>query len=61
MDTELENQASKIKQEQEKQLEEITKTSIEQKSTSEIINRYEKEKRKIEEELSSIGKLNQDI
>lgn len=61
MDTELENQASKIKQEQEKQLEEITKTSIEQKSTSEIINRYEKEKRKIEEELSGIGKLNQDI
>jgi hypothetical protein len=61
MDTELENQASKIKQEQEKQLEEITKTSIEQKSTSEIINRHEKEKRKLEEELSGIGKLNQDI
>jgi hypothetical protein len=57
---ELKNQASKIKQEQEKQLDEITKTSVEQKSTNEIINRYEKEKRKLEEELSGIN-LTQDI
>ena len=41
---ELKNQASKIKQEQEKQLDEITKTSVEQKSTNEIINTYEKKK-----------------
>jgi hypothetical protein len=57
---ELKNQASKIKQEQEKQLDEITKTSVEQKSTNEIINTYEKEKRKLEEELSGIN-LTQDI
>jgi hypothetical protein len=57
---ELENQASKIKQEQEKQLDEMTKTSVEQKSTNEIINTYEKGKRKLEEELSGIN-LTQDI
>ena len=56
----LKNQASKIKQEQEKQLDEITKTSVEQKSANEIINTYEKEKRKLEEELSGIN-LTQDI
>ena len=47
---ELKNQASKIKQE--KQLEEITKTSLEQKDAEDIINTHEKEKRKLEEELS---------
>ena len=57
---ELKNQASKIKQEQEKQLDETTKISMEQKSASEIINTYEKEKRKLEEELSGIN-LTQDI
>jgi hypothetical protein len=57
---ELKNQASKIKQEQEKPLDEITKTSVEQKSMNEIINKYEKEKRKLEEELSGIN-LTQDI
>ena len=57
---ELKNQASKIKQEQEKQLDEITKISIEQKSANGIINIYEKEKRKLEEELSGIN-LTQDI
>ncbi len=57
---ELKNQASKIKQEQEKQLDEITKISLEQKSTSEIINIHEKEKRKLEEELSGIN-LTEDI
>ena len=51
---ELKNQASKIKQEQEKQLDETTKISVEQKSVSEIINIHEKEKRKLEEELSGI-------
>jgi hypothetical protein len=49
---ELKNQASKIKQEQEKQLDEMTKISVEQKSANEIINMHEKEKRKLEEELS---------
>ena len=43
---ELKNQASKIKREQEKQLDEMTKISLEQKSVNEIINTYEKEKRK---------------
>ena len=57
---ELKNQASKIKQEQEKQLDEMTKISLEQKSVNEIINTYEKEKRKLEEELSGIN-LTQDI
>ena len=52
---ELKNQASKIKQEQEKQLDEIKKISVEQKRTNEIINTYEKEKRKLEEELSGIN------
>ena len=52
---ELKNQASKIKQEQEKQLEEITKTSSEQEDADDIINIYEKEKRKLEEELSGIN------
>jgi hypothetical protein len=57
---ELKNQASKIKREQEKQLDEMTKISLEQKSVNEIINKYEKEKRKLEEELSGIN-LTQDI
>jgi hypothetical protein len=52
---ELKNQASKIKQAQEKYLEEITKTSLEQKGTDDIINTHEKEKRKLEEELSGIN------
>ena len=39
---ELKNQASKIKKEQEKQLEEITKTSLEQKDEDDIINTHEK-------------------
>jgi hypothetical protein len=57
---ELKDQASKIKQEQEKQLDEMTKISLEQKSVNEIIYTYEKEKRKLEEELSGIN-LTQDI
>ena len=57
---ELKNQASKIKQEQEKQLEEITKTSLEQNGADDIINTHEKEKRKLEEELSGIN-LTQNI
>ena len=57
---ELKNQASKIKQEQEKQLEEITKISLEQKGADDIINTHEKEKRKLEEDLSGIN-LNQSI
>jgi hypothetical protein len=57
---ELKNQASKIKREQEKQLDEMTKISLEQKSVNEIINTYEKEKRKLEEDLSGIN-LTQDI
>ena len=57
---ELKNQASKIKREQEKQLDEMTKISLEQKSVNEIIYTYEKEKRKLEEELSGIN-LTQDI
>ncbi|MDW3612443.1 MAG: hypothetical protein QOK90_09980 [Nitrososphaeraceae archaeon] len=56
---ELKNQASKIKREQEKQLDEMTKISLEQKSVNEIINTYEK-KRKLEEELSGIN-LTRDI
>jgi hypothetical protein len=44
----------KIKQEQEKQLDETTKTSVEQKSANKIINMHEKNKRKFEEELSGI-------
>ena len=50
----LKNQAFKIKQEQEKQLDETAKISLEQKSANEIINIHEKEKRKLEEELSGI-------
>ncbi len=57
---ELKNQAWKIKREQEKQLDEMTKISLEQKSVNEIINTYEKEKRKLEEDLSGIN-LTQDI
>ncbi|MGH9981634.1 MAG: hypothetical protein ACRD6U_08790 [Nitrososphaeraceae archaeon] len=57
---ELKNQASKIKREQEKQSDEMTKISLEQKSVNEIINTYEKEKRKLEEELSGIN-LTRDI
>jgi hypothetical protein len=49
----LKNQASKIKQEQEKELDEIINISVEQKSASEIINTHEKNKRKFEE-LSEI-------
>ena len=52
---ELKNQASKIKQEQEKQVEEITKISLEQKGADDIINTHEKEKRKLEEDLSGIN------
>ena len=51
----LRNQASKIKQEQEKQLDETTKISVEQKSASEIINTHERKKRKLEEELYGIN------
>jgi hypothetical protein len=61
MNDELKEQASKIKQEQERELDEITKVSVEQKSTNEIIETHEKEKRKLEEKLSGIDKLNQDI
>jgi hypothetical protein len=57
---ELKNQASKIKQEQEKQLDETTTNSMEQKSANEIIDMHEKEKRKLEEELSGIN-LAEDI
>ena len=57
---ELKNQASKIKQEQEKQLDETTTSSMEQKSANEIIDMHEKEKRKLEEELSGIN-LAEDI
>ncbi len=57
---ELKNQAWKIKREQEKRLDEMTKISLEQKSVNEIINTYEKEKRKLEEDLSGIN-LTQDI
>jgi len=46
---ELKNQASKIKREQEKQLDEMIKISVEQKSANEIINMHKKEKRKLEE------------
>jgi hypothetical protein len=56
---ELKNHASKIKQEQEKRLDETTTNSMEQKSANEIINIYEKEKRKLEE-LSGIN-LAEDI
>jgi hypothetical protein len=56
----LKNQALKIKQEQEKQLDETAKISLEQKSANEIINTHEKKKRKLEEELSGIN-LTQDI
>jgi hypothetical protein len=61
MNDELKEQASKIKQEQERELDEITKVSVEQKSINEIIETHEKEKRKLEEKLSGIDKLNQDI
>ena len=57
---ELKNQALKIKQAQEKYLEEITKTSLEQKDADDIINTHEKEKSKLEEELSGIN-LTQNI
>ena len=61
MNDELKEQASKIKQEQERELDEITKVSVKQKSTNEIIETHEKEKRKLEEKLSGIDKLNQEI
>ena len=61
MSDKLKEQASKIKQEQERELDEITKVSVKQKSTNEIIETHEKEKRKLEEKLSGIDKLNQDI
>ena len=51
----LRNQASKIKQEQEKQLDETTKISVEQKSVKEIINTHERKKKKLEEELYGIN------
>ena len=60
MNNDLKNQASKIKQEQEKQLDEITKISVEQKSANEIINMHEKKKRKLEEELSGVD-LTEDV
>jgi hypothetical protein len=41
---ELKNQASKIKHEQEKQLEEITKTSLEKKGADDIIIPMKKKK-----------------
>ena len=56
----LKNQALKIKQEQEKQVDKTAKISLEQKSANEIINTHEKKKRKLEEELSGIN-LTQDI
>ena len=61
MNDELKEQTSKIKQEQERELDEITKVSVEQKSTNEIIEIHEKEKRKLEEKLSGIDNLTQDI
>ena len=61
MNDELKEQASKIKQEQERELDEITKVSVEQKSTNEIIETHEKEKRKLEEKLSGLDNLTQDI
>lgn len=61
MNDELKEQASKIKQEQERELDEITKVSVEQKSTNEIIEIHKKEKRKLEEKLSGIDNLTQDI
>jgi len=61
MNDELKEQTSKIKQEQERELDEITKVSVEQKSINEIIETHEKEKRKLEEKLSGIDKLNQDL
>jgi hypothetical protein len=61
MNDELKEQASKIKQEQERELDEITKVSVEQKSINEIIETHEKEKRKLEEKLSGIDNLTQDI
>ena len=51
---ELKDQASKIQQEQERQLDETTKISLEQKSANEIMNTHEKKKRELEEELSGI-------
>ena len=61
MNDELKEQASKIKQEQERELDEITKVSVEHKRTNEIIETHEKEKRKLEEKLSGIDNLTQDI
>jgi hypothetical protein len=43
----LKNQASKIKQEQEKQLDETIKILVEQKSADEMINMHERKKREI--------------
>ncbi len=60
MSDDLKNQASKIKQEQEKQLDETTKISVEQKSANEIINTHENKKRKLEEDISGID-LTEDI
>jgi hypothetical protein len=42
----LKNQSSKIKQEQEKQLDETIKISVEEKSANEIINMHEKKRKK---------------
>jgi hypothetical protein len=61
MNDELKEHALKIKQEQERELDEITKVSVEQKSTNEIIETHEKEKRKLEEKLSGIDNLTHDI
>ena len=43
----LKNQAVKIKQEQEKQVDKTAKISLEQKSANEIINTHEKKKKEI--------------
>jgi hypothetical protein len=51
----LKNQVSKIKQEQENQLDETIKILVEQKSADELINTHERKKRKLEEELSEIN------
>ena len=53
---ELKNQASKIKREQEKQLDEMIKISVEQKSANEIINMHKKEKRTSRHRTISTGR-----
>jgi hypothetical protein len=48
----LKNQASKIKQEQEKQLDETIKILVEKKSADEMINTHERKKREIGRRLT---------